>query len=284
MKFMKFKSKFEKFLSNKILLYVVMIITFFNLIGYVMLQKTIAIVYFILIGLLTSFFSKNMTIVLVVPLILVNLFVANSNKWSFNMKMFNREGLENNISDTNSQTKSSENNTNSNTPIKNAIVAKKNSLNNSTSNNKATTTSSSQGLPMTITPMNETQNVNMDDDNSEEEIGESFEVGRSKKNANGYNVDYASTIEDAYDDLNKILGSDGIKRLTSDTQNLMKQQLQLAESMKSMQPLIAGMTPLMQQAQGLLGTMGDNGNLNNLADIAKKFSATLGNNNALKQN
>ena len=80
-----------------------------------------------------------------------------------------------------------------------------------------------------------------------------------------------------YDELNKILGSDGIKRLTNDTQNLMKQQLQLAESMKGMQPLIAGMAPIMQQAQGLLQGMGDNGNLGNLADIAKKFTAGLEN-------
>jgi len=280
---MKLKSKFEKFLNNRILLNVVVIISFLNLIGYVVLNKTIAIIYFILIGLLTSFFSKNMTVVLLIPLILVNLFVANSNKWSFNMNMFNREGLENNTSsNTNSETSTSENTTNPNRPIKNAIIAKKNSLASSTSNSKQTTTSSSQGLPMTITPMGESEHVNMNADTSGEELGESFEVGRSKKNAKGYNVDYASTIEDAYDDLNKILGSDGIKRLTSDTQNLMKQQLQLAESMKSMQPLIAGMAPLMQQAQGLLGSMGDNGNLNNLADIAKKFSATLGNNNALK--
>jgi len=280
---MKLKSKFEKFLNNRILLNVVVIISFLNLIGYVVLNKTIAIIYFILIGLLTSFFSKNMTVVLLIPLILVNLFVANSNKWSFNMNMFNREGLENNTSsNTNSETSTSENTTNPNRPIKNAIIAKKNSLASSTSNSKPTTTSSSQGLPMTITPMGESEHVNMNADTSGEELGESFEVGRSKKNAKGYNVDYASTIEDAYDDLNKILGSDGIKRLTSDTQNLMKQQLQLAESMKSMQPLIAGMAPLMQQAQGLLGSMGDNGNLNNLADIAKKFSATLGNNNALK--
>jgi len=283
MKFMKLKSKFEKFLNNRILLNVVVIISFLNLIGYVVLNKTIAIIYFILIGLLTSFFSKNMTVVLLIPLILVNLFVANSNKWSFSMNMFNREGLENNTSsNTNSETNTSENSTNPNRPIKNAIIAKKNSLASSTSNSKPTTTSSSQGLPMTITPMGESEHVNMNADTSREELGESFEVGRSKKNAKGYNVDYASTIEDAYDDLNKILGSDGIKRLTSDTQNLMKQQLQLAESMKSMQPLIAGMAPLMQQAQGLLGSMGDNGNLNNLADIAKKFSATLGNNNALK--
>lgn len=276
MKFMKLKSKFEKILGNRILLNIVVIISVLNLIGYVMLNQTIAIVYFILIGLLTSFFSKNMTVVLLIPLILVNLFVANSSKWSFNMNMFNREGLENN-STTNSNT-----NTTTNTNNSTSGPVKKNSLANSKS--KANTTTSSQGLPMTITPMNETQNVNMENDNSGEEVGESFEVGRSRKNANGYNIDYASTIEDAYDDLNKILGSDGIKRLTSDTQSLMKQQLQLAESMKSMQPLIAGMAPLMQQAQGLLGSMGDNGNLNNLADIAKKFSATLGNNNALKQN
>jgi hypothetical protein len=258
---MKLKSKFEKFLSNKTLLNVIMIITFFNLIGYVILQKTIAIVYFILIGLLTSFFSKNMTIVLGIPLILVNLFVANSNKWSLTMN-YNREGLENN-SDT------------SKTPA--AQPSKKSNLSSTTT----TTTSSSQGLPMIITPADGDDNVGTNvGTNVDTSVGESFEVGRNKKNTNGYNIDYASTVEDAYDELNKILGSDGIKRLTSDTQNLMKQQLQLAESMKSMQPLIAGMAPLMKQAEGLLGNMGDNGNLGNLADIAKKFTATLGNNNS----
>lgn len=255
---MKLKSKFDKLLSNKTLLNVIMIITFFNLIGYVMLQKTIAIVYFILIGLLTSFFSKNMTIVLGVPLILVNLFVANSNKWTLSMN-YNREGLENN----------GETNTN-----------KTSTTQPSKKNNLPTTTSSSQGLPMTITPIDASDDVNTNIDVTADtnDVGESFEVGRNKKNTNGYNIDYASTVEDAYDELNKILGSDGIKRLTSDTQNLMKQQLQLAESMKSMQPLIAGMAPLMQQAEGLLGNMGDNGNLGNLAAIAKKFTATIGNN------
>jgi hypothetical protein len=276
---MKLKSKFEKILSNKILLNVIMIITFFNLIGYVMLQKTIAIVYFILIGLLTSFFSKNMTIVLGIPLILVNLFVANSNKWSMSMN-YNREGLENNNTSMNKTNNNNNgNNTSSNQPIKNAIIAKKNSLANANANNSSTTTSSSQGLPMTITPIQDNDSNITFDNSMDNPSGESFEVGRSKKNSKGYNIDYASTVEDAYDELNKLLGSDGIKRLTNDTQSLMKQQLQLAESMKGMQPLIAGMAPLMQQAQGLLGNMGDNGNLNNLADIAKKLTSTLGNNN-----
>jgi len=273
---MKFKSKFEKFLSNKILLYVVMIITFLNLIGYVMLQKTIAIVYFILIGVLTSFFSKNMTIVLVVPLILVNLFVANSNEWSQSMN-YNREGLENNSSDEKKLEEKKKH------EEKKKLEDKK-TTSSSVNTKTSTTTTSSQGLPMTITPLqhDSEMDTNFNNNNMDNSTGESFEVGRSKKNAKGYNIDYASTVEDAYDELNKILGSDGIKRLTSDTQSLMKQQLQLAESMKSMQPMIASMAPLMQQAQGLLGNMGDNGNLNNLANIAKKFSDSFVNNNTNK--
>lgn len=269
---MKLKAKFEKLLSNKTLLNVIFVISFLNIIGFVILNKTIAIVYFILIGLITSVFSNNMIIILAIPLILVNLFIANSNNWSFNMSGNNREGLENNGDNKNMKKDGSKQN-------------KTDSSKNPATSTSSSTTTSSQGLPMTMTPLdhsnsnnnnNNTNTNNNSDSNEDSNVDESFEVGRSRKNAKGYNIDYASTIEDAYDELNKILGSDGVKRLTSDTQNLMKQQMQLAESMKSMQPLIAGMAPLMQQAQGLLGSMGDNGNLGNLADIAKKFSTSLG--------
>lgn len=242
-----FISKFEKFLSNKTLLNIVVGVSFLNIIGFVMFNQTIAIVYFILIGLLTSFFSKNMVIVLLTPLLLVNLFVLGSNK-----SYYSREGLETNKNDTSEATTTTSKN------VKNSTI---NSSSNSNSN-----------LP--ITPLDNVQNTSSEG----ADVDEPFEVGRAKKNSQGYNIDYASTVEDAYDELNKILGSDGIKRLTNDTQNLMKQQLQLAESMKSMQPLIAGMAPIMQQAQGLLEGMGDKrGNLGNLADIAKKFTAGLEN-------
>ena len=55
----------------------------------------------------------------------------------------------------------------------------------------------------------------------------------------------------------------------------MKQQLQLAEAMKSMGPLVEQMGPLMQsvgpmidQAKGLMGSGG-----NNIADLARGFTA-----------
>jgi len=251
-----FISKFEKFLSNKTLLNIVVGISFLNIIGFVMFNKTIAIVYFILIGLVTSMFSKNMVIVLLTPLLLVNLFVIGSNKY------YSREGLENKDDTTTTTTT-------------NTAPAPKNVKKTSTSTTTSSTSSTNQGLP--ITPLEHVQDNVQNTATNESNVDESFEVGRGKKNSKGYNIDYASTVEDAYDELNKILGSDGIKRLTNDTQNLMKQQLQLAESMKGMQPLIAGMAPIMQQAQGLLQGMGDNGNLGNLADIAKKFTAGLEN-------
>lgn len=104
---------------------------------------------------------------------------------------------------------------------------------------------------------------------------DSFEVGRRKNGAS--KIDYASTIEDAYDDLNKILGSDGIKRLTSDTQGLMKQQMQLAESMKAIGPLVQGMAPMMEQMKGMMSTMDGNGEegLRNIMDVAKKLTGNM---------
>lgn len=274
-----FTSKMGKFLSNKTLLNIIVAISFLNIISFVMFGETISLIYFILIGLVTSFFSKNMVVVLLIPLILVNLFVPSSNN-TFWSNIFNsREGLENNTDSSNDN-----NNSNNETKGNKVSTSVQNKVNSIKQSNGSDSKSTNQGLP--ITPLDhssQTTNANVQNDFSENEnntesktdVDESFEVGRGKKNSKGYNIDYASTVEDAYDELNKILGSDGIKRLTSDTQSLMKQQLQLAESMKGMQPLIAGMAPLMQQAQGLLGSMGDTGNLGNLANIAKKFSATM---------
>ena len=100
---------------------------------------------------------------------------------------------------------------------------------------------------------------------------EQFEVGRKKNR--GSQIDYAATIEDAYDELNKILGSDGIKNLTADTQNLMKQQMELAKSMEAMTPLIQGIMPMAEKAQEMMKSMETSGSgLGSVMDLAKKIS------------
>ena len=73
------------------------------------------------------------------------------------------------------------------------------------------------------------------------------EASQSKqgKKKGGPRIDYASTLEESYENLNDVLGGEGISKLTKDTQGLMSQQLKLAEAMNNM-------SPLLQQAQSLL--------------------------------
>lgn len=69
-------------------------------------------------------------------------------------------------------------------------------------------------------------------------------------------VDYAKTVEQAYDNLDNMLGSGGIQKLTKDTSKLMDKQNKLIENLK-------GMGPLISQYKEMMGNM-DMGNINNL--------------------
>jgi hypothetical protein len=232
---MNLKASLSKLLTNKWVLNIVSFIAFLNVIGYLMVGNFHVVLHFVILAIIVRYFSKNMILVLGIPLVLANLIPTNYDI---------TEGLENNTKD--SQDSSNEKSDDNKKTI--------NKINQQDPKTK-------QGLP--ITPLDPTEPQQSD---------ESFEVGRGKKK--GYDIDYAATVEDAYDELNKILGSDGIKRLTGDTQQLMKQQMQLAESMKSMQPLIQNMAPMMKQAQEMLTTMGDGkeGGLGGIMEIAKKFT------------
>ena len=238
---MKFKTEMTKILTNKYVLHVVFFIALINMLFYIITGNIDAVVYFILLGLLVGNFSKNMIIVLSVPVILVNIFVMSKNRHS------SREGFEQGSKDK---------------PELPNADDKKNPP------SKPSAPTSSDGMP--TVPLDE-PNSNYTQPSKPSKPSEPFEVGRDKKKG-GYDIDYAATIEDAYDELNKVIGGDGIKKLTEDTQGLMNQQLQLAEAMKGMGPLIKGMAPIMKQAEGLLGGMKENGGLEGIAAMAKKFS------------
>jgi hypothetical protein len=94
-----------------------------------------------------------------------------------------------------------------------------------------------------------------------------FEVGRKKNGSS--KIDYATTIEDAYDDLNQRLGSD--------TQRLMKQQMELAKSMEAMTPLVQQMLPMAEKAKEMMSSMdNNNGDMSGLLAMAQKMSGNLG--------
>ena len=247
---MKLKSVISKILTNKTALYIVFTVSLLNLLGYIIMGNLEATIYFILFGFLGSLFSENFIIILLIPLILVNSIILLKNGKNIYEGMTNQ---------TDSSDKVTEN-----------VLDKNIDINTKNTNNKIKT---NQGLPITPLEHNENKNTDTQIDSS---TSESFEVGHQKNG--GYKIDYASTIEDAYDQLNGILGSDGIKRLTSDTQGLIQQQLQLTKAMEGMQPLIKNMKPLLEnmgplldQAKGIMGSS----NSANLAEMAKKITSAL---------
>jgi len=233
---MKLKSSLSKFLTNKLVLNIVSVVALLNVIGYMVMGNVNNVIFFIILAVLVRYFSKNMIIVLGIPLIVVNLLSLKNDS--------NRvEGMKNS-SDT------------ENEDSKNKGILKKALDDNEKSKSSP------------IVPLQHNDN-NTNDESTTEKSG--FEVGR-KKNG-GSKIDYAATIEDAYDELNNILGSDGIKRLTDDTQNLMKQQMQLAEAMKGMGPIIKNMQPMLESMKDMMSNMGDgNASLGNVMEMAKKMT------------
>jgi hypothetical protein len=226
---MSFKAKLNGLLTNSRFLRVTFMVSLLNIVWFLVKRNIHAVILFLLIASIVGHFSRNMTIVFLTPLIIVNLFELQRHGSTF------YEGLENNDANTKSDPEDKTKTTDDSTTKTVQQI-----------NQKAST---KQGLP--ITPIDP-------DTTTTSPTDESFEVGRNKKGK--YDIDYASTVEDAYDNLNSIIGGEGIQRLTSDTQKLMKQQLQLAEAMNSMGPMMDNMGPLMEsvgpllkQAQGLMG-------------------------------
>jgi len=70
-------------------------------------------------------------------------------------------------------------------------------------------------------------------------------------------IDYAATMEQAYDNLNKMLCDGGMKNLTKDTKGLMDQQKELMGQLKDF-------APLMEQAGSMLDKLGGMDNLKGL--------------------
>jgi hypothetical protein len=244
---MKLPKNFIKMLENKYVLYFVLFLAVTNVLGYLVLGNINAVIFFILVGFLVGNFSKNMIIVLTIPLVLTSILMVGKRV---------TEGLENKdeIQDKVAAAKADPDAAKATAAANNPDQAAK--LSQLKANAAAKKAQIGETLPMTGTSDNDVPS-----ETTTTEPAEAFQSDGTNKKRN--RIDYAATVEDAYGDLNKILGGDGIKRLTQDTQQLMNQQMQLADAMK-------GMTPLLEQAKGMLKGF-DFKELGGLANIAKNF-------------
>lgn len=276
---MNIASEASKLLTNKYFLYFIVFISVTNVLGYLVNNKLNAVIFFALVGFLMTNFSKNMAVVLLVSILATNLLMANKNM---------REGMENPTISTDALKEKAANSTVD--PEKLADVdpelgAGLNALK-ETGNvdaakaklNEKNATAEANGD--TTRPIRDSNNPDLNQTNEMEAFSAPKGVVHSKGNKAGFHnakngssfkdaapvngnsrIDYATTLEDAYDNLDKILGSDGINKLTGDTQKLMLQQQKLFDTMQNM-------TPMIQQAKDMLSGI-DMNQLGGLADMAK---------------
>lgn len=235
-------------LENKYVLYFVLFLAVSNILGFLMMGNITAIIFFSLVAYLTSFFSKNKIVILSIPLVLTSVLMVGARV---------KEGLENAIDSVKKPVADA-----AATAVAKATDTAKKVAKNATDTAKNVVNVAAAAAPLTGT---DTEHTPDPVPASASKGPDGMTTMYGKKNNR---IDYASTIEDAYDDLNKIIGGDGIKRLTDDTQRLMGQQMQLADAMKSM-------SPLLEQAKTMLQGF-DLKNLDGLAQMAKQFTAPGG--------
>ena len=258
---MSFATESSKLLTNKYFLYFMVFISATNVLGYLVTNQTRAVIFFGLVSLITYQFNKNMTVILLIAVISTNFLM-------FNRKM--REGLENETTTETTQTETTLSKIeNSDSEIADAIDVVKQT--NSDEEIKAELEKKKANSSKKIIDAN-----NSDLNTSTEEGPEGFgeKIG-GKKSSNtsehfGPRLDYAATIEQSYQNLDNILGSDSIKQLTNDTQKLMAQQQNLFNTMQNMVPVLEGAQDLLKDFNigGLTDSLKGIGGLGNAPIIA----------------
>jgi hypothetical protein len=271
---MSFSSEASKLLTNKYFLYFMVFLAATNVLGYLVTNKLNAVIFFALVSLLTYQFSKNMATVLLVGVIATNFLMANKRI---------REGLENGTTSNTTSSSATTTTTSDSTTsqpttspavekvseiqpeMKNAINAVKTSTTNEQVKEKlkAGAESAENG---TIDINNTDLNKNKDDSGVQ---GAGETIPNNKKNAvkenYGPRLDYAATIEQSYQNLDQLLGSDSIKQLTTDTQKLMQQQQNLFNTMNQMVPVLNSAKSMLSNfdISSLTSSLKDMGKINN---------------------
>jgi hypothetical protein len=261
---MSFLNEASKLLTNKKFLYFMVFLAATNILSYLVTNKINAVIFFALVSLITYQFSKNMTVVLIIAIITTNFLMVNK-------KM--REGLENETTKTTEDSQSLSKIEDKDPEIANAISVVKES--GSEEEVKAKISEQKKASDTnTNTKIVDTNNtdLNTSTETGPEGFGESIggKKNSTKSEHFGPRLDYAATIEQSYQNLDNILGSDSIKQLTNDTQKLMAQQQNLFNTMNQMVPVLEGAQNMLKgfDMESLTKSLGSISSLGNAPTVA----------------
>jgi hypothetical protein len=275
-----FKSAIMPLLQNKYVLYAVLVIAVLNIVGYLAVRNMDAVLFFILTGLLTTYFTRNMIIVLVICIVTTNFYIGTTRVIS-GFRSSAVEGLKNAADDEeetegNANLKDDESGVDKkkalkekNTPLKEKNTPLKPLKEKNTPLKPLKEKENNTGMKEPNTKLKKKsgmQNLKPASLNENEDDSDGDESGHANISASkGNRVDYAQTLGQAYDNLQNIIGEDGVQGLTEQTKGLMQQQKVLMDNMKDMEPLL-------KSAQGFMGQVVGNGGL---AGLSKLFDGKL---------
>ena len=240
---MKLPKVVQSMLQDKNVLYIVAFLAVINFFGYIVLRDSYALLIFLSIGFISTYFSKNMTVVLIITLILTNFITVVSRNLVGGKEGFDAATPDSTAAESDTQAAAkpaapaapAAAAAKPAAPAAPAAAAAKPAAPSGVMGaglggkalKKVTTSASS-----TNDPLKPSLKVEAMTELSPASINDEDDLPVNNR------VDYAKTLEKAYDNLENIVGQDGVRGLTSQTNTLMDQQQKLMENMKSMEPLL----------------------------------------------
>ena len=239
---MKLPKVVETLLNDKNVLYIVAFLATMNFFGYIILRDSYALLIFLSIGFISTYFSKNMTIVLLSTLLLTNFITVLSRNFVINKEGFDAATAAATDATTDATTDSTTDaTTDSKKPVSAATATAKPVIASTTASGVTGAGGASNKTSKKVAAGASSTAASVKKPNGQKEaMTELSPASLDDEDDLPVNnrVDYAKTLEKTYDNLENLVGKDGVNGLTSQTNVLMDQQQKLMENMKSMEPLL----------------------------------------------
>ena len=242
------KFDLQSLLKDKNVLYVTLFIAITNMFAYLMFRQFDAIIFFVIVCAIASHFSKNMIVVMLAAIISTNLAISvkviGKVKEGFKDSKDDKENKgDKKVTDKKVKDKKEKD-------VRDIISMPKDGKAPKPAECKGAKCKK-QGFTQQLHPARINAADGDDDDDYESQP----------------TVDYASTLESAYDNLDKLLSSDAINNMSDDTHRLAEKQQMLMGNINKLQPMMEKAGSLLEGLDmGKMTGMIDNlsGKLNNL--------------------
>jgi len=269
-------TSFNSIVKNKYDLYLVALIALLDILGYIMRQEFSAVIFFYLVGMITYYYTKNMTVVLLSCLLTTTLAHLIKNMMGL------REGMKNEEEEIEAEEEEEDTNNPGKQLVKDRIKLNDKEASDMKENfreNKDSQIKKAFNKNPILPDKKEIDNLD-NVSNEASKILKNFEKkgiksgyqNKQKLTPGLYNIPNknqlqkqlgeADKMEAAYDNLEQVIGDNGIKSMSDSTKELVKQQNELLKGLKDI-------TPALHEAMGAIGKI-DLGGLSSIFNKTKQ--------------